>query len=693
MRIDRLDLTAFGCFTDRRIELGAPGVHVVAGPNEAGKSTVRHALDQLLYGIDRQTSYDFVHAMRDLRLGALVRDERGTVLDIVRHKRDKNPLTRADGTALAEAELTRLLAGVGRDDFRHVFALDHAGLREGGAELLRGEGDVGRALFESRSSARLGEVLTRLEERAAELYKTRGKNQRINAGLTELVRLRKRVQEDGLAPAVFGEAVKDVQRAEEERDRLGRDRTEARILVARLERVRQALPVLARRNELGGERDELIAMGRPAPDGLAAELAAIDERVRDAAAEAERAGRDLAEARRESAEVVVDGALLARAAAVDALHADIAAIRDAVRLADDAEGEVLGARERAAELLARVRPDRALDDPTAYDVPAGVGERVTALRDALKGCEARLAGAAEQVAHRDARLAAARAACELTPAPADPAVLRALLKAVPGNLVDDIARAEQRVADLEREAGDLRARYGLDGVDALAADGPARVRLPGRERVADHVEQVTRVRDELAAATSAEDELLAEHDARRRELDVLLSAEPPPTPAEWTAARAERDRLWTLICASPPLTDDRIDGYERAVAAADEIAGRIAARAGDAIRRGRLEVDVAHDGPALARLADRRAELTERQAQLVAGWTRAWGRPGYPPRTRTTPPRCSTPSATSRGSRPRHAPSARGWRGAAGMRPNSSRRFAPRWPSPAHRPPRAGWPR
>ncbi|MYW00962.1 AAA family ATPase, partial [Streptomyces sp. SID3343] len=269
MRIDRLDLTAFGCFTDRRIELGSPGVHVISGPNEAGKSTARHALDQLLYGIDRQTSYDFVHGMRDLRIGAVLRDEHGATLDVVRHKRDKNPLTRADGTPLAEAELTLLLAGVGRDDFRQVFALDHEGLRAGGHELLAGRGDVGRALFESRSSARLGQVLTRLETRAAELYKARGKNQRINAALTDLGRLRKRIQEDGLAPSVFGEAVKDVQRAEEERDRLGRDRTDARIKVARLDRVRQALPVLARRAALAAERAELTATGRPVPTDLA----------------------------------------------------------------------------------------------------------------------------------------------------------------------------------------------------------------------------------------------------------------------------------------------------------------------------------------------------------------------------------------------------------------------------------------
>ncbi|MGC0415504.1 AAA family ATPase [Embleya sp. AB8] len=630
MRIDRLDLIAFGCFTDRHIELGAPGVHVISGPNEAGKSTVRHALDQLLYGMDRQTSYDFVHAMRDLRIGALVRDEHGTVLDVVRHKRDRNPLTRADGSVLAEAELTRLLAGVGRDDFRQVFALDHAGLRAGGAELLRGEGDVGRALFESRSSARLGAVLARLEERAGELYKTRGKNQRINAALTELGRLRRRVQDDGLAPAVFGEAVKEGRRVEEDRDRLGRDRSEARARLDRLTRARQAQPVLAQQSALDAERAELVGRGPLPAAEVATELAALDQRAAESAARSERAGAELAEARREWADRTVDHALLARAAAVDALHADAAAVRDAVELAADAEDEASQACSTAAELLARVRPDRALDDPTAYELPPGVAERVTALRDELNVCETRLAAAAEQVAYRRARLDAAEAACAARPVPADPAALRALLRSVPGHPVEDLAGDEQRLAELEQAALDLRARHDLADLDVLAADHPARLRLPGRARVVDHVGQLAAARADLAETVAAEDALLTEHDARRRESAVLSLADPPPTPADWAAARAERDRLWTLICASPPLTDDRIDAYERAVAAADEIAEHIARRAEDAVRHGRLQVDIAHDERTLARLAARRVAATERQAQLTEAWARAWAPSGLP---------------------------------------------------------------
>ena len=49
MRLDRLDLVAYGPFTNVSIDFDqAAGLHVVFGPNEAGKSTALDALSDLL---------------------------------------------------------------------------------------------------------------------------------------------------------------------------------------------------------------------------------------------------------------------------------------------------------------------------------------------------------------------------------------------------------------------------------------------------------------------------------------------------------------------------------------------------------------------------------------------------------------------------------------------------------------------
>ena len=74
MNVVRLDLLAFGPFTGMTIEFGnAPGgMHLVYGPNEAGKSTTLRALTQLLYGIPDKCPDDFLHGYGIEVVGALL---------------------------------------------------------------------------------------------------------------------------------------------------------------------------------------------------------------------------------------------------------------------------------------------------------------------------------------------------------------------------------------------------------------------------------------------------------------------------------------------------------------------------------------------------------------------------------------------------------------------------------------------
>ena len=84
MRIERLDLVAFGNFTDVVLDLSVPVLQVVYGPNEAGKTTARAAFSNLLYDFNLRTTYAFVHPMSKLQLGARLRTEEGRSLEVVR---------------------------------------------------------------------------------------------------------------------------------------------------------------------------------------------------------------------------------------------------------------------------------------------------------------------------------------------------------------------------------------------------------------------------------------------------------------------------------------------------------------------------------------------------------------------------------------------------------------------------------
>ena len=66
----RIELTCYGAFTGRSIDLG-PGLTVVLGPNESGKSTLRAAVGDLLWELQpRKHPYAFKHAPGQLRITA-----------------------------------------------------------------------------------------------------------------------------------------------------------------------------------------------------------------------------------------------------------------------------------------------------------------------------------------------------------------------------------------------------------------------------------------------------------------------------------------------------------------------------------------------------------------------------------------------------------------------------------------------
>ncbi|MCL4195792.1 MAG: AAA family ATPase, partial [Thermoguttaceae bacterium] len=79
MKILRLDLRAFGPFTDLALDLsaGQEGLHLIYGPNEAGKSTALRAIEQMLFGIPQRSTDDFLHPYKNLRVGGTLRSGDG----------------------------------------------------------------------------------------------------------------------------------------------------------------------------------------------------------------------------------------------------------------------------------------------------------------------------------------------------------------------------------------------------------------------------------------------------------------------------------------------------------------------------------------------------------------------------------------------------------------------------------------
>ena len=169
MRIQRLDLLRYGRFTDTCLELPASNsdIHIVFGPNEAGKSTALSAIEDMLFGIPGNSRYNFLHDYGRMRIGAVL-EHGGKILEARRRKGNKDTLLTSDEVPVAggAGALTPFLAGADQLFFTRMFSLDHDRLRKGGREILEAQDEVGQMLFSA--GAGLSGLRDRLKALTAE---------------------------------------------------------------------------------------------------------------------------------------------------------------------------------------------------------------------------------------------------------------------------------------------------------------------------------------------------------------------------------------------------------------------------------------------------------------------------------------------------------------------------------------------
>jgi uncharacterized protein YhaN len=213
MHFERIDLKAFGRFTDQSIDLsaGPHRFHLVYGRNESGKSTTMRAINSLLFGFPVRTNDDYVHRSNSLRVGARI-VEGGRALEIVRHKRNKRTLTAVDESEeIPESSLAEFLGGITETEFTSRFALSHDELVAGGRSILAGHGDLGQILFAAGAGlGQLRDIQSKIESDSKELFSSRASKAAINQALSTLDEKRTALRKAQVLPSRFAALKKEV---------------------------------------------------------------------------------------------------------------------------------------------------------------------------------------------------------------------------------------------------------------------------------------------------------------------------------------------------------------------------------------------------------------------------------------------------------------------------------------------------
>ena len=276
MRINRLDLTRYGIFTDYSISFGEriaeePDLHIIYGPNETGKSTALSAFLDLLFGIETRSRYGFLHPYPTMRIGGEI-ELNGTAREFVRIKRSQNSVLDGGDKPIFDGIILGDLGGIDRASYTTMFSLDDDTLEAGGESILASKGDLGQLLFSA--SAGLSDLSRKLVELRAEaegFYKFRGHGGELSKLKTRLADLKKQRKDIDTIASEYAKMV-------EERDRLSGQYDEAIVergrVQSKLDQLRRQLGALPRLVALCGLRERITPLAEipEAPIGWIGEL-------------------------------------------------------------------------------------------------------------------------------------------------------------------------------------------------------------------------------------------------------------------------------------------------------------------------------------------------------------------------------------------------------------------------------------
>ncbi|MEF8700727.1 MAG: AAA family ATPase [Candidatus Accumulibacter sp. UW26] len=643
MRIDQLDLKAYGHFTGQRLDFrGQAGLHIVCGANEAGKTTLWRAINGALFGVPEQTRDGHLHGNPQLRVGLVLRSAAGEQLALMRRKGRVNTLLGYDPQsgdelpgAVSEDRLREWLGGLGQSLFLAMFSLDHDALVRGGEALVQGRGEAGESLFEAGAGlSSIRALRSRLDREAEALFRPRASTSVIYRSLAEYEEARKSARQAIVRPAEWSTRRTAMATA-------ARDYDAARTLQARLqkesrrlERLAATLPDIAARELALARQAELASVPLLPPSAAAERIAAVTRRTQAIAAE-NNAARRLDQHQGELDAIAVSEEVLADAEAIEALHHSTPATRDAALQAAKAEAAMALAQSVFDELVRQIAsassaPDAPLPAADAADFP--LADPLQLIPDPTRVARIRgliTAGATLKAAQQ----AATRALAERSAAveQIDAALLAlgdeegsidlgAYLDSI-ADLGDPQTRAQQLEDEVKTIAARLDAEAGKLGMPSVAALERARIPFEAELTAArsEHEERVRRLRSIRQATERIENDLAT----LQGEIKGLAVRGEVPTREAVIALREERDRLWLGIrrhyLPSPgdsPPPPPGADSFELAVGKADQAADSLFMDAEKATRYAEYRVREAQMLSTLA-LEQGRAAATSDELQAI----------------------------------------------------------------------------
>lgn len=654
MRFDRLELRKFGPFDGETLELstGKEGLHLIYGANEAGKSSLLRAFRQLLFRFDSQTIDNWRFEKNDvLRLAAKLRSRDGRSLEVVRRKGNKNDLRAGnDSDVVPESDLIAFMGGIDKETFHNAYGIDAVRLRAGGQALLEGKGEAGATLFAARSGiAGVKAVIAALQGEADEIYKAKGRTQKFSLAKANYKQQLQNAAGSQLKQDDWFAAQKASSEAKDRRDSIGRDIERERVQLARLERLRDTQPLLAKRDRAAAELAEFADVPS-LPDDFTVRRIKVEEELRQAEIRETEIRTELAGVDAERSAIVVDEGLLDHRLDVERVRNRRSQHDKEVSDRTRETGRMQNTEHEAREILRDLKLEPDLDPAKLerYRPAADLSARITRLSQRQGVLLTQQADAERSIAESTFRETEARRQLKELPAAVDAAPLRVALASACKQIsaVDSISKIRLEIDALCKQQ---RVRFKQLGGFAGDMNALLEIAAPADESI-DHfereLEQAARILADAETAVRDTAENLARLES---DLKIRQVGRETPTPADLESGRATRDSGWRLVRAK--LLQSGVDAadvqrfmesqgggelpdaFEKSVGHADRIADRMREHADVVLEVQKTSLEIARQMQLLAERRERQVEVGTRHEKLLVEWKSIWEPLGVTPKT------------------------------------------------------------
>ncbi|MBY4595451.1 AAA family ATPase [Ottowia caeni] len=570
MRINELKLIAYGKFTDHLLSFpkAEHDFHVIIGPNEAGKSTVRKAITELLFGMHRQSPLGFKHPQSDLRLSAVLETGSGP-LSFIRSKQQKSLRSMADDP-LPDTYLDIALGSLTEDIFEQLHCLNHEQLIKGGQGIIDPRNSVSQILFQAASGLEgFAAIRDELSTRAGELFATRGRNNEYAKAAERFTAAQKSLREAQVRTKEWVEARDSLQHAEEQLQAERKHRRELETQRSTWERVRRLAPLVERLARLEQELQALgdtIAFPSNAKETLDSGISDLNA----ATSIVKTRERDVLDRQQQLQDIHVDDKVLGLSASIERLarlcglyanHAsDLPLRRQEVQQWLNevlARSTDFGWGSTEEEVRAQLPDDRIL-------------RSIDSLLKALGALRADERAATAAAQERESSMLELQSKLEALPHRAvNHQLPQALEQALPykttetkqKNLQGLMAAAERSAANAIAVLGDFQ----------LTVDALRTMQLPSAERVAAYRTQrhsIAQARDLARSLAQQDADAVA---ALELQIAQFTQSHKVVTIAEVSGARSDRDEQWNAIKFGLTSLSDSAPRLDAAIRLADEL--------------------------------------------------------------------------------------------------------------------------